>query len=151
MKFIVDNNVGRLAGWLRALGYDTLFINPIDDGRLVDIARREGRVILTKDTGIMRRRLITSGEVRAILVRGDNWREQLAQVVGDLDLGREPDFTRCIECNTPLEPRTREEAQSQVPPYVYRTQRAFLTCPTCGRYYWQGTHAHRMRRMLDEL
>lgn len=149
-KFIVDNNVGRLAGWLRALGYDTLFINPVDDGELVEIARREGRIILTKDQGIMRRRLITSGDVAAILVQGDDWREQLAQVVRELDLERDPSFTRCMECNTTLQPRTPEEARAHVPPYVYRTQQAFLTCPTCGRYYWQGTHAHRMRQMLRE-
>ena len=82
MKFIVDMNVGRLAVWLRALGYDTLFINPIEDDDLIEIARREGRTILTKDTGILRRRVVTSGAVKALYVEGDDWRDQLAQVVG---------------------------------------------------------------------
>lgn len=151
MKFIVDINVGRLAGWLRALGYDTLFINPIEDRELVDIARREERIILTKDQGILRRRVVSTGEVPALSIAGDAWREQLAQVMDELGLSRQPSFTRCIECNTPLEPRTPDEARSHVPPYVHRTQSAFLTCPRCGRYYWQGTHAQRMRQILSEI
>src|SRR5947209_8474885 len=102
MRFIVDNNVGRLAVWLRALGYDTSYIDPIEDGELVEIAQREGRILLTKDTGIFRRRLITSGEVRAIRVHGDDWRRQLAQIVMELGLRTEPRFTRWIECNTSL-------------------------------------------------
>lgn len=151
MKFIVDNNVGKLAIWLRALGYDAVFINPIEDGELIEIARREGRVILTKDTGIMRRRVITSGEAPAILIKGDDWRQQLAQVVRELHLQTDPQFTRCFECNTLLEPRTREEAQPHVPPYVHRTQTSFLACPSCGRHYWQGTHWQRMNRELERV
>lgn len=148
MRFIVDNNVGRLAPWLRALGYDTLFINPIEDDYLIDIARREDRIILTRDTGILRRRIVTSGEVWALYVQGDDWRRQLAQVVRDLHLVATPAFTRCIACNTPLEMRTRDEARGSVPPYVHRTQAEFLGCPGCGRYYWKGTHWQRIREEL---
>lgn len=151
MKFIVDNNVGRLAGPLRALGYDTVFINPIDDGELVHIARREERVVLTKDTGILRRRLITSGEVTALYIEGDDWRAQLRQVVREYGLETRPQFTRCIACNTPLEKRTRDEAQPFVPPYVHRTQTAFLACPQCGRHYWQGTHWQRMQESIPRI
>lgn len=146
--FIVDNNVGKLAPWLRALGYDTAFINPIEDDVLIATARREGRIILTKDTGILRRRLITSGEIPALYIQSDRWREQLAQVVEVFDLAREPRFVRCLACNTPLLPATPEEAQAHVPPYVHRTQPAFLRCLHCGRYYWQGTHAAAMRREI---
>lgn len=146
MKFIVDNNVGRLARALRVLGYDTLFINPIGDGELVDIARREGRIILTKDTGILKRRAITSGEVATLRVEGDDWRQQLAQVVRELGLETEPRYTRCLECNTTLVPRSREEARAHVPLYVHRTHTSFLACPSCGRHYWQGTHWRRINR-----
>ena len=151
MKFIVDNNVGRLARWLRALGYDTLFINPIDDGALVEIARREGRIVLTKDTGMLRRRAITSGEVQAVRVEGDDWRHQLSQVVRELGLASTPQFTRCLECNTILEERTRDEARPAVPPFVHETQEHFLACPSCRRHYWKGTHWHRMQQDLREM
>lgn len=151
MRFIVDNNVGRLARWLRALGYDTVYIDPIDDGELVDIARREGRIILTRDMGILRRRVVTLGEVQAIKIEGDEWREQLAQVVRELGLRTEPAFTRCFECNTELEPRTRDQVRPHVPPYVHRTKTHFLACPSCGRHYWQGTHWQRMKRDLGTM
>lgn len=151
MKFIVDNNVGKLATWLRALGHDTIFINPIEDSDLVEIARREGRVVLTRDTGILRRRVVTSGEVQAVRIEGDDWRQQLSQVVRELGLETEPRFTRCFECNTPLEPRTREQAQPHVPPFVYNTQPAFLACPACGRHYWQGTHWQRINAELARI
>lgn len=150
MKFIVDMNVGRLAVWLRALGYDTLFINPIEDDDLIEIARREGRTILTKDTGILRRRVVTSGAAKALYVEGDEWRGQLAQVVRDLHLTRSPSFSRCLACNVPLEARTREEARPHVPPFVHQTQREFLTCPECGRFYWKGTHWQRMTEELEQ-
>lgn len=147
--FIVDCNVGRLAGWLRMLGYDTLFINPIEDGRLVEISRQDGRIVLTRDTGILQRRVVRSGEVAAFHVQGDDWRRQLAQVVDAFDLRRTPVFDRCVACNTPLEEATREAARDHVPAYVHRTQEAFLGCPGCGRYYWPGTHLGRMRHELE--
>jgi uncharacterized protein with PIN domain len=151
IRFIVDNNVGRVVGPLRALGYDTLFINPVEDGLLVEIARREGRVILTKDTGIFKRRLVSSGEVQALYLESDDWRQQLAQVVRELGLSTEPSFTHCIACNTPLEEASRARAEPHVPPYVFRTQEHFLHCPGCGRYYWKGTHWHRMREGLKGM
>jgi uncharacterized protein with PIN domain len=151
MKFIVDNNVGRLSGWLRALGYDTLFINPIEDDDLVRIAGREGRVILTRDTGVLQRRLVASGEVPAFFVARDDWREQLAQVVRELGLNTIPQFTRCMACNGLLEPRSREEARAHVPPYVHRTQEEFLYCSACGRHYWKGTHWGRITGELASV
>jgi uncharacterized protein with PIN domain len=151
VKFIVDNNVGRVVAPLRSLGYDTLFINPIEDGLLVEIARREGRIILTKDTGIFKRRAVARGEVSALYLRGDDWRQQVAQVIRDLHLATEPSFTRCIACNTPLVAVTRSEAEPHVPAYVFRTQGSFLHCPGCDRYYWKGTHWHRMREGMDRI
>ena len=151
MKLIVDNNVRRLVGLLRALGYDTALVNPVDDDELIAIARREGRIILTKDEGILRRHVITGGEVEALRIEGDDWRRQLAQVVSAYGLETRPRFTRCLECNTLLEARLRDEARPWVPPYVNRTQQAFLACPTCNRHYWRGTHWQRMTRDFDRI
>lgn len=152
VKFVVDNNVGKLARWLRMLGYDALFINPIADDDLVEIARKEGRVVLTKDTQIPLRRLAVSGEVRVVYVEGDRVREQLCHVVGVLGLDHQTHrFTRCLECNVPLVERAREDVQGQVPPYVFHTQSHFMGCPRCGRIYWPGTHWFRMRSEIDRL
>ena len=104
-RFIVDANVGKLARWLRMLGYDTVFINDIDDGELVSIALRERRVVVTKDTQIMLRRVVTGGRVKAVLIEDDDPMVQLEQVVGAFDLafGGDRLFRRCLECNVPME------------------------------------------------
>ncbi len=151
-RFIVDMNVGKLAKWLRILGYDTLFINPIDDPELVEIALREDRILLTKDTHIAERRVATSGQVKVLIVEGDRVQDQLRFVAEKLHLGEEsPLFSRCIECNVPLEPIDRSQVQDRVPPYVYKTQRNFMVCPNCGKIYWPGTHWQRMRRTAKEV
>ncbi len=152
-KFIADANVGRLGKWLRVLGYDTLLLDThSDDNQLVRLAYEQGRVILTKDTHILRRRIVTEGVVPTMFIQDDDVESQLRQVVTTLGLdtnGRA--FSRCIECNQPLETRDKAAVADQVPPYVYLTQREFAQCPLCHRVYWQGTHWQRMRQKVESL
>jgi len=151
-KFIVDTNVGRLARWLRMMGYDALFINEIDDRQLVAIGLKEKRVVLTRDTQIMQRRVVTSGKLKALLVRGDDTKDQLRQVVKAMNLDCEQrQFTLCLECNQPLVRRRKEEVKDLVPPYVFQTQSRYVECPSCHRIYWRGTHWQRMKRELETL
>ena len=151
-RFIADSNVGKLARWLRIMGYDTLFFNNINDEQLISIALKEERVILTRDTQLMRRRLVSNGELKVILVQNDNPKEQLCQIRQQLKLNSYPgQFTRCLECNQSLIPKTREEVKDLVPPYVFRTQSQYMQCPSCLRVYWRGTHWQRMRRELERL
>ncbi len=152
MRFIVDSNVGRLARWLRIAGFDTLFIRGIDDNRLVRIALDENRVLLTRDTQIMKRRVAATGRLKVIFIRDDGVKSQLRQVFSALNLaGQVSPFSLCIECNEPLVPRTREEVEKLVPPYVYQTQTQYMQCPACRRVYWRGSHWRRMARELDEI
>ena len=151
-KFIVDTNVGRLARWLRMMGYDALFINDIDDRQLVAIGLKEKRVVLTRDTQIVQRRVVTSGRLKALLVRGDATKDQLRQVVRAMNLDcEERQFTLCLECNQPLIRRRKEEIKDLVPPYVFQTQSQYVECPSCHRIYWRGTHWQRMKRELETL
>jgi uncharacterized protein len=152
ITFIVDSNAGKLARWLRMMGYDTLFFNSIDDGRLVDIALKEARVVVTRDTQIAKRRVAANGNVKVILSRDDDPKLQLLQVMKELNLDcRETQFTRCLECNQRLVPREKEEVKELVPPYVFRTQTQYMQCQSCKRVYWQGTHWQRMKRALEEI
>jgi uncharacterized protein with PIN domain len=152
ITFIVDSNAGKLARWLRMMGYDTLFFNSIEDGRLVDIALKEARVVVTRDTQIAKRRVAASGNVKVILSREDDPRRQLLQVMKELNLDcRETQFTRCLECNQILLPRSKDEVEDLVPPYVFRTQTQYMQCPSCRRVYWQGTHWQRMKQALEEI
>ena len=148
-RFVVDANVGRLARWLRMMGYDTVFINDIDDDILVDIGLNEKRVVLTKDTQIMLRRVVTTGRLKALLIQDDDVKAQLRQVADALGLNRRRQFTRCLECNEPLVVRKKEEVRDLVPPYVFRTQSRYVQCPVCSRVYWRGTHWQRMNRELE--
>lgn len=151
-RFIVDSNVGRLAKWLRALGYDSLFIDPIADENLVSRALAEGRVVLTKDTHLSQRRAATQGRLRVLLLEGDDFRAQLRQVVRALQLDPSSRrFSLCLECNESLVPKAKEEVEGLVPPYVFQTQHHYRFCPRCGRPFWRGTHWQRMNGELDKL
>src|ERR671924_1426345 len=139
-RFLADCNVGRLARWLRAMGYDASYHARIDDSELVREAAAENRVLLTRDRDLMKRRVIQSGVVRAILIRDDEVTSQLRQVFAELGLGLEQSLTRCIECNSELQPQPAANVADRVPPYVRRTQSRYSECPSCGRVYWAGTH-----------
>lgn len=151
VKFIVDVNVGKLARWLRMLGYDTLFIHDVDDTELVTISLNDKRVLLTKDTQIMLRRVITSGRVKAMLIEDDNPKDQLRQVARMLKIDQEMKFTRCLECNELLVPKGKDEVRELVPTYVFKTQLQYFQCPACQRIYWRGTHWQRMNKEIEAL
>jgi len=152
MKFIVDSNVGRLARWLRIAGFDTVFINDLDDNRLVRLALSEGRVLLTKDTQILKRRVATTRRLKVILIESEEVKAQLRQVVKTLKLTEEiKPFTLCLECNQPLVTKDKEEVKELVPPYVFETQTQYMQCPACHRVYWRGTHWQRMSRELEKI
>ena len=151
-KFIVDHNAGKLAKWLRMMGYDARFFNSGDDSDLVSTALKEVRVILTRDTQIMERRLVTSGRLKAILIKSDAPEMQMCQIIEELGLdSRFRPFTICLECNQPLQEKTKQEIQDRVPPYVFKTQNQYVECPNCHHIYWRGTHWQAMTKKLDQF
>jgi uncharacterized protein with PIN domain len=134
------------------MGYDSVFFNGEDDSQMVKQSLAEDRIILTRDTGMMRRRAISGGRVRAVLIESEEPERQMQQLIKALDLkGQSRPFTLCLECNQPLERRSREEVTGRVPPYVYRTQTQYMECPKCHRIYWRGTHWEAMLRKMGNL
>ena len=150
-RFLADCNVGRLARWLRVLGYDAVYEAVLPDAQVVARALVEDRVLLTRDMDMMRRRAIVSGSVQAVLLRHDSVQDQLRQVLIELALEPTEILTRCIDCNTELEPRPRGAVASRLPPYVRATQERFSECPSCARVYWPGTHWERMQERIAAL
>jgi uncharacterized protein len=151
-KFIADNNVGKLARWLRLIGYDTLLCKQKDNGRMINTALNEDRVVLTKDSQFMKRRLVTNGKLKALLIEQDDPRSQIRGVVKALKLDYHfRPFSLCLECNKALLPRSREEVQNLVPPHVFETQAKYTQCPACHRIYWPGTHWRAMVKKLQDL
>lgn len=151
-RFIVDTNVGHLVRKLRMLGYDTLFINPIDDAELIRIAGEEGRVLISGDRGIFKRKFLKSGKIEGVLVDTDQAPlQQLRQITERFCRERPTPFVRCLECNTLLVSKDRESAKEKVPPYVYQTAKAYAYCSRCDQFFWEGDHVKRMRAVIDRL
>ena len=134
------------------MGYDTIFFNGSDDAYMVRKALREGRVVLTRDTQIMQRGVVTSGRLGTIFINGEEPEQQMRQVINTLNLDCHfKPFSVCLECNQPLEERSRDEVKDRVPPYVFKTQLQYMECPSCHRIYWRGTHWQAMVRRLERL
>jgi len=134
------------------MGYDTLFFNGSDDSGLIAIALAEDRVMLTRDTQIMKRRVVTSGQLKAILIQSDEPERQMRQVIDSLNLDWQfKPFTICLECNQPLVERSKQQVSNLVPPYVFQTQSQYMECPACHRIYWKGTHWQAMTKKLEKL
>jgi uncharacterized protein with PIN domain len=152
IKFIADNNVGKLARWLRLIGYNTVLFTQKNDSQMIKTALSEERAILTKDSQFMRRRLVTGGRIKAIYIKQDDPNLQVQEVVQTLNLNYHfKPFTLCLECNQELIARDKEEVQNRVPAHVFETQTQYTECPVCHRIYWQGTHWQAMVRKLQEL
>lgn len=146
MKFIADAMLGRLARWMRVIGYDVTYVPDISDKELIETAAAEGRLILTRDTLLARRRSVRKNHY---FIRGDDYRDQLRSVMErfPIDASVQP-FSRCLLCNRSLTPLGKEKAKGAVPPYVYETQNVFASCPSCGRIYWGATHVEEMKKVL---
>lgn len=143
---LLDAMLGRLARWLRMLGYDAAYLPDTDDLELVRLARAESRLILTRDRGLVARR-----GVQAVLIDSQQIDEQLEEAIAAVGPPPQPATPRCMACNVPLEPLPHEAARDRVPPYVWRTAHEFTTCPCCGRIYWQGTHWEGIRQRLGKV
>jgi len=146
MKFLADSMLGSLAKWLRILGYDTLYFPDMEDRELARLAMAQGRILLTRDQELARRK-----GFKSILIKSEKLQEQITQVLQELNLRENNPFSRCPVCNTPLQPVGKEQVRDRVPPYVFETQEKFSICPGCQRVYWRGTHWQRMNEMINQL
>jgi uncharacterized protein with PIN domain len=147
IKFAADRMLGRLVKWLRVIGQDVIYGPHLTGYGLIRAGRAEGRLILTRD-----RRLKQKQPPPFVFIESDHYREQLRQVIQEC--GLKPGhglFTRCVTCNTVLQPRSKETVEKIVPPYVFSTQEKFSWCPTCERVYWPATHLEKMKAELHQL
>ncbi len=147
-RFIADAMLGRLARWLRTLGFDTAYDDTIADEDLVRRSLTEGRHILTRDRRLFEEWRIEGG----LVLRADRPLAQLEEVVVAFALvPPERLFTRCTVCNGVLEPVERRTVEDSVPRRVLQREDDFARCPDCGRVYWEGSHTRRMRAVLERV
>jgi len=145
-KFVADVHLGRLARYLRMMGFDVLYKNNFDDYEIARISLKEKRAILTKDRGILKRNKVTHG----YWVRSTKVEEQVKEILDRFDLKKEiKEFSRCIECNDTLKSIKKETIIKQIPPKVAAAQNEFYKCPSCKKIYWKGSHYQRMLTFIQ--
>jgi len=146
--FIVDVNLGKLARYLRMLGFDAVYDNRLDDREVVDIAVNEKRIVLTRDRRLLFRKAVTHG----YWVRADDIDSQLKEVLTRLDLyGQIDPLRRCMECNGLIEAVDREQVWPGLEPLTRRYYDEFYRCAECHKVYWEGSHVTHMSGVIAEL
>jgi uncharacterized protein with PIN domain len=147
-RFVADAHLGGLAHLLRMVGFDTLYDNNFRDDEIERIAAAQGRIVLTRDRELLKRRGITHG----CYVRALHSEAQLHEIFDRLDLaGSARPFTRCLSCNTALHAIPKDEVAPRLPPGVRERHQRFAVCDGCQRVFWEGTHWRRMRARVDAL
>ncbi len=147
-KFVLDVHLGKLAAYLRMLGFDTFYRSCYTDPELVRVASDEHRILLTRDRGVLKHNAVTHG----YWLRQTDSRLQIAEIVERFDLVRQiRPFTRCMACNAILQPVSKEQVQHFLPERTAEIYNDFRQCPQCARVYWKGSHYARMQRWIEEL
>ncbi len=144
-RLLLDAMLGKLARWLRLLGYDALYLQA-EDTLLARRARAEGRLLLTRDRELAKRR-----GLRVLLVEAQELEAQLREILPRLPALPPQAPPRCMLCNEPLRPISHAEASELVPPYVAAHHDDFKQCPRCGRVYWRGTHWDGIVHLLEAV
>jgi uncharacterized protein with PIN domain len=146
-KFAVDFMLGRLAKWLRVLGYDAIYGRHLTGYGLIRAARAENRLILTRDRSLKKKQ-----PPPFLFIDSNDHVEQLRQVLRACGLTEHPRlFSRCLVCNALLEPRPKSEVKDRVPDFVWSTQDRFSWCPGCRKLYWPATHIDKMLAQIDNI
>lgn len=147
-RFILDTHLGRLAAYLRLMGFDTLYRNDYPDDELAQVSHDETRILLTRDVGLLKRSLVIYG----CFVRQTNPRGQVAWAVERFQLtGNLTPFKRCIKCNGLLQPVAKDSIIDLLPADTAKYYDVFHQCPDCGQIYWKGAHFQQMQALIDEF
>lgn len=147
-RFIADAHLGRLAKYLRMLGFDTLYESRYTDAQIARISAEEERIVLTRDRALLMHKSITRG----CYVRATRPRQQLEEILSRLDLCRAlAPFSRCLRCNRELGPVAKDAIRDRLPPRAGEFYHRFWICDRCGRVYWEGSHWRRMQSLVGQL
>jgi uncharacterized protein len=147
-RFVADTHLGRLAAYLRMLGFDTLYRNDYADEDLSKLSADQDRISLTRDRGLLMRSVVRRG----YFLRATDPARQLVELMQRFDLARAvKPFLRCMRCNEVLRPIPKETISDRLLPHTRQHFNEFYNCPQCGRIYWKGSHYQRMRRFIDSV
>ncbi len=149
MKFIADGMLGKLTRWLRMLGHNVKYSNKLDDAQLMAIAKKERRILLTRDLELYQQ--ATAKGIQAFYVDGQTEAENLAKIAQRFGISLDIDMakSRCPKCNAQVKPIPKEKVAGKVEESTYTYYNEFWECPKCGQIYWQGAHWTRIRKTLE--
>ena len=146
--FVLDTQLGKLARHMRMIGLDTLYQNDYQDQEIIQISRKENRIILTRDVSLLKNKSVTRG----IWIRSTKSREQLREVIQRLDLKSQiQPFQRCLECNGGIVSIEKDLVIERIPPRTVQYFNDFFQCLDCGKIYWKGSHFQKMQNWIKEL
>ena len=147
-RFVLDTHLGRLAAYLRMLGFDVLYRTHCDDEELAHTSAAEHRILLTRDRGLLKRGEVIWG----YFVRATEPRAQLVEVLRRFNLFHlAAPFQRCLRCNALLQPIAKESIHDRLPPRTAQSYDNFRICPSCNRLYWAGSHQEHMQRFIERI
>jgi len=146
VKFICDEQLGRLAKWLRIQGCDTVFQCPFPDDRLLRRAHDDKRTLLTRDRSLSSKTLWP-----VVFIKAVHFREQIKELRLKVRMPKASLFSRCLRCNTLIRPLPRSKAQDKVPQEVFDSYKEFFICRDCRQIYWKGSHVKNTEARLLEL
>ena len=146
--FAAEKTLGKLAKWLRLLGFDTLYDPGISTEEFIDNLAGD-RILLTRTQRIRKQSL----QCKLIFIQSDHWVDQLGQLVIELNLtaGQMRPFSRCLHCNVPIVNAEKDSLRGRVPDYIFETQEQFRRCSKCNRIYWPGTHTTRSMQKIQQI
>jgi len=144
-RFIVDVNVGKLAGLLRLLGFDVYYDNAISDKKIAEISANEKRIVLTRDKGLLKRKIVVFGH----FIRESDPYKQLSEILSfyNLEKYKKP-LSRCMICNYLLEKIDKKLILNRLEPLTNRFYKEFMICAGCKKIYWEGSHVENMGKTL---
>ena len=148
LKFILDVHLGKLAKYLRFAGLDTLLFPSLNDNEIVQIGSRENRIILTRDIGVLKHRMVTFG----YWLRSQDPKEQFWELIHHFRIGPE-DFdpwTRCSICNGPIKKVPKQKIGAYLKPGTRQYFTEFFQCTGCGRVYWKGSHYQKLNAWIEK-
>ena len=147
-RFILDTHLGRLASYLRMMGFDTLYRNDYPDDELAEVSNAEQRILLTRDVGLLKRSLVVHG----YYVRTTNPRQRLHEIVNRYHLAElvEP-FKFCLRCNGNLKQVDKADILDQISARTAQFYDVFHQCDSCKQIFWKGSHYDRMETLLNEV
>lgn len=147
-RFVLDTHLGRLASYLRMLGFDTLYRNDYPDDELAQVSAEQERILLTRDIGLLKRGIVTYG----YYVRNTNPKKRIAEVITRYNLLEQAEpFKHCMKCNGLLQAVDKETIIEELPPRTANFYDEFHRCLECERIYWKGSHYQRMQTFIDVL